>query len=65
MLIQSECQTATGKDPAELSDKLSKKYNVMANFLTDNKLKVNDEKTHLIVMLMTTREKRFRLTPPR
>ena len=48
--------TVIGKDPKELSDKLSKKYKVMADFLTDNKLKVNDEKTHLLVM--TTRQKR-------
>ena len=45
-----------GKDPAELSDKLSRKYKVVADFLTDNKLKVNDDKTHLLVM--TTRQKR-------
>jgi hypothetical protein len=45
-----------GKDPEELSDALSRKYKVMADFLTDNKLKVNDEKTHLLVM--TTRQKR-------
>ena len=48
--------TVVGKDPQELSDALSRKYKVMAEFLTDNKLKVNDEKTHLLVM--TTRQKR-------
>ena len=48
--------TVTGKNTAELSEKLTKKYSVMADFLTDNKLKVNDEKTHLLVM--TTRQKR-------
>ena len=48
--------TATGSNPAELTDKLTKKYNVVADFLTDNKLKVNDDKTHLLVM--TTRQKR-------
>ena len=32
------------------------KYNVVADFLTDNKLKVNDDKTHLLVM--STRQKR-------
>ena len=40
----------------QLSHKLSEKYTVMAEFLTDNRLKVNDEKTHLLVM--TTRQKR-------
>ena len=39
-----------------MSEKLSTKYKVMAEFLTDNKLKVNDDKTHLLVM--TTRQKR-------
>ena len=40
----------------QLSQQLSRKYTTMANFLTANKLKVNDEKTHLLVM--TTRQKR-------
>ena len=48
--------TVTGKDPAELTEKLSNKYNVVADFLTNNRLKVNDEKTHLLVM--TTRQRR-------
>ena len=48
--------TAKGHSPGELSEKLSEKYKVMADFLTDNKLKVNDDKTHLLVM--TTRQKR-------
>ena len=39
-----------GSDPAELSAKLTNKYNVLADFLTANKLKVNDDKTHLLVM---------------
>ena len=48
--------TATGSDLVELSNKLSHKYTVMADFLTANKLKVNDDKTHLLVM--STRQKR-------
>ena len=48
--------TVRGNDPEVLSETLSKKYKVMADFLTDNKLKVNDDKTHLLVM--TTRQKR-------
>ena len=50
--------TATGNDQVELSEKLSQKYSVLADFLTANKLKVNDEKTHLLVM--STRQKRRR-----
>ena len=48
--------TVVGSDPVELSEKLSHKYSVIADFLTLNKLKVNDEKTHLIIM--STRQKR-------
>ena len=48
--------TVTGSDPEVLSDKLSKKYSVLADFLTLNKLKVNDDKTHLIIM--STKQKR-------
>ena len=39
-----------------MSEKLSKKYKVVADYLTDNKLKVNDDKIHLLVL--TTRQKR-------
>jgi hypothetical protein len=51
--------TVQGNDPVELSRKLSQKYTALAEFLTANKLKVNDEKTHLLVM--TTRQKRRHL----
>ena len=40
----------------ELSQKLSQKYTIMADYLTANKLNVNDDKTHLLVM--STRQKR-------
>ena len=46
-----------GSDPEELSAKLTQKYAVLADFLTANKLKVNDDKTHLLVM--STRQKRW------
>ena len=48
--------TVAGSDPEELSTKLTQKYAVLADFLTDNMLKVNDDKTHLLVM--STRQKR-------
>ena len=48
--------TVSGDNPEELSEKLSQKYSVLADFLTANKLKVNDDKTHLLVM--STRQKR-------
>ena len=48
--------TVTGKTPEQLTETLTKKYNLMADFLTDNRLKVNDDKTHMLVM--TSRQKR-------
>ena len=38
----------TDKNPDQLSETLSKKYSIMKDFLTDNKLKVNDDKTHML-----------------
>ena len=49
--------TAVGSDTVELSLKLTNKYAVLADFLTANKLKVNDDKTHLLIM--STRQKRY------
>ena len=46
--------SVAGDDPIELSEKLSQKYSVLADFLTANKLKVNDDKTHLLVMSTIT-----------
>ena len=48
--------TVAGKTAEELTEKLSHKYSVVADFLTDNMLKVNDDKTHLLIM--STRQKR-------
>ena len=48
--------TVASSDPAVLSEKLSYKYSALSDFLTVNKLKVNDDKTHLIVM--STKQKR-------
>ena len=48
--------TVAGKNANELTEKLTHKYSIVADFLTDNKLKVNDDKTHLLVM--STRQKR-------
>ena len=36
--------------PTDLSKKLSEKYNIVAEFMRNNKLKLNDDKTHLLVM---------------
>ena len=48
--------TVAGKTAEQLTEKLTHKYTVVADFLTDNKLKVNDDKTHFLVM--STRQKR-------
>ena len=45
-------------DPDRLAQKISSKYTVMANFLSSSKLKVNDDKTHSL--LLTTAQMRRR-----
>ena len=40
----------SNKDPEALSCKLSAKYLAMSNFMVNNKLKLNDDKTHLMVL---------------
>ena len=37
-------------NPATLSASLSNKYRIIAQFMVDNRLKLNDDKTHLLVM---------------
>ena len=48
-------------DPALLSEQLSAKFTVISDFMVSNKLKLNDEKTHL--MVMTTSQKRKKSNP--
>ena len=45
----------------KLSEKLTSRYTVLADFLRGNRLKVNDDKTHLLVM-STRQKRRFRDT---
>ena len=42
--------SCSGSDAASLSTQLSDKFKVMSDFLVSNKLKLNDDKTHLMVM---------------
>ena len=42
--------TTTDSDHAALSTKLSAKYNIIAEFMVNNRLKLNDDKTHLLVI---------------
>ena len=50
--------TCSESDSDALSEKLSEKFLVMSEFLVSKKLKLNDEKTHL--MVMTTSQARAR-----
>ena len=40
-------------DPATMSAMLSEKYKLIARYMVDNRLKLNDDKTHLLVMATT------------
>ena len=42
--------TCTSPDPAELTGSLSAQYQRLADYMGDNKLVINDDKTHLVVM---------------
>ena len=42
--------TCTGAKPADLSRKLTEKYTAVAEYMINNRLKLNDDKTHLLVM---------------
>ena len=44
----------------ELSTKLTDKYNLISEYMTSNKLKLNNDKTHLLVM-MTSEKRRHRI----
>ena len=43
--------SCAGKDPLEMSVFTSEKYSRMADYMTSNKLKLNGDKTHLMVMM--------------
>ena len=49
--------TVTDSDKNRLTTKLSHKFDLMADYLTANKLKVNSDKTHLIVMCTDQRRR--------
>ena len=51
--------SVSSRDQDTLEEKLNERYNMLAEYMTNNKLKLNDEKTHLIVM--TTEQKRRRM----
>ena len=55
--------TCTDYNPAALSHKLSEEYKIIAEYMRNNKLKLNDDKTHLLVM--DTGQSRTRLQASR
>ena len=50
--------TCSASDPSVLSEQLSNQFKVFSDFLISNRLKLNDDKTHL--MVLTTSQKRRR-----
>ena len=48
--------SVSSQDQDTLEIKLNEKYKVMADYLGNNRLKLNDDKTHLLIM--TTKQKR-------
>ena len=47
--------SVSSHDQKVLEEKLNEKYNILANYMGNNKLKLNDDKTHLLIM--TTKQK--------
>ena len=54
--------TITGDRPADLSFKLTERYKVLAEFMLNNRLKLNDEKTHLLVMSTSQANYKYQVT---
>ena len=48
--VDDSTYTFSSSDPAVLSGKLSEQYRRLADYMGDNKLVINDDKTHLLVM---------------
>ena len=53
--LQMIAPGVSSKDPEVLEKKLNDKYSILANYMGNNKLKLNDDKTHLLIM--TTKQK--------
>ena len=48
--VDDSTYTFSSPDPVELTEKLSENYLKISNYMRDNKLVINDDKTHLVVM---------------
>ena len=51
----------SSKDPEVLERKLNEKYNILANYMGNNRLKLNDDKTHLLIMTTKQRQRMMNL----
>ena len=54
--------TVTDSDQNVLTEKLSQKFKLMSDYLTANRLKVNSDKTHLVVMCTDARRRKHPIT---
>ena len=48
--VDDSTYSFSSSDPVQLSEKLSEQYVKIADYMGDNKLVINDDKTHLLVM---------------
>ena len=48
--VDDSTYTFASPDPALLSSKLTEQYRLLADYMANNKLVINDDKTHLLVM---------------
>ena len=49
--------SVTGKNMEMVEKKLNEKYTAIANYMNSNRLKLNDDKTHLLVMTTSQKQK--------
>ena len=49
--------SVTGKNIESLEKKLNEKYTALANYMNSNRLKLNDDKTHLLIMTTSQKQK--------
>ena len=48
--VDDSSYVLSSSDPRVLSEKLSEQYRKLASYMSDNRLVINDDKTHLLVM---------------
>ena len=49
--------SVTGKNVETLEKKLNEKYTALANYMNSNRLKINDDKTHLLIMTTSQKQR--------